>query len=333
MKKILIIQTASIGDVILATAVLEKVHRCHPDMQIDLLVKDGNQGLFSEHPFVHELFVWVKKEHKYKNLFALISQIRMQRYDVVVNLQRFASSGLLTVFSGAKIKLGFEKNPLSLFFTKRFKHQISSQKGSPHELDRNQQLISSITDEVSAATRLYPTQQNYASTSGYKAIEYICIAPSSLWFTKQFPEERWVQLIKLLPSDLQVYLLGANNDAEMCNRIIASAERHRMMNLCGTMSLLDSAALMKDARMNFVNDSAPLHLACAVDAPVTAVFCSTVPEFGFGPRTQKSRVVELREKLSCRPCGLHGHKSCPEGHFKCANLIDLNELLIGVAYD
>ena len=79
---------------------------------------------------------------------------------------------------------------------------------------------------------------------------------------------------------------------------------------------------MQHAEMNYVNDSAPLHLASAVNAPVTAFFCSTVPEFGFGPLSDKSIIKQVGE-MSCRPCGLHGYKSCPLGHFDCAYKIKI----------
>jgi len=79
--------------------------------------------------------------------------------------------------------------------------------------------------------------------------------------------------------------------------------------------------------MNYVNDSAPLHIASAMKAPVTAIFCSTVPAFGFGPLNANGRVVETTENLDCRPCGLHGYKACPKGHFKCAMNIDPSALL------
>jgi heptosyltransferase-2 len=74
---------------------------------------------------------------------------------------------------------------------------------------------------------------------------------------------------------------------------------------------------MRDAAMNFVNDSAPMHFSSAMNAPTTAFYCSTIPEFGFGPLSDRSRIVESNEDLACRPCGLHGKKSCPLGHFKC----------------
>ena len=72
--------------------------------------------------------------------------------------------------------------------------------------------------------------------------------------------------------------------------------------------------------MTFTNDSAPLHFASAVNAPVTAIFCSTIPEFGFGPLSDVAHTIETEEKLLCRPCGLHGKKACPQGHFKCADI-------------
>jgi heptosyltransferase-2 len=96
--------------------------------------------------------------------------------------------------------------------------------------------------------------------------------------------------------------------------------------MAGNLTFLESAALMKGAKMNFTNDSAPMHLASAVDAPVTVVYCSTIPGFGFGPLSTNSNIVEVREKLSCRPCGLHGRRSCPEKHFKCALDIRADQL-------
>jgi heptosyltransferase-2 len=79
--------------------------------------------------------------------------------------------------------------------------------------------------------------------------------------------------------------------------------------------------------MNYVNDSAPMHFASAVNAPVTAIYCSTIPAFGYGPLSDNSNIVETHEQLSCRPCGLHGYKACPQGHFKCAFGITNEQLL------
>ena len=162
---------------------------------------------------------------------------------------------------------------------------------------------------------------------GEGAISYICIAPASVWFTKQFPKEKWIAFIDQLPSGIiSVYLLGAPSDQNYGEVIRTGTKHPGVVNLSGKLSFLESAALMQYAAMNFVNDSAPMHLASAVNAPVTAVFCSTVPDFGFGPLSDRSFIVETTEPLTCRPCGLHGYKSCPQGHFKCALTISNEQL-------
>jgi heptosyltransferase-2 len=152
------------------------------------------------------------------------------------------------------------------------------------------------------------------------------MAPSSVWFTKQLPFEQWVKLIKKKSAAepaSKIYLLGAKNEADYIDRIITAAGSDRAINLAGKFSFLDTASLMRDAAMNYVNDSAPLHIASAMNAPVTAFFCSTVPGFGFGPLSDRSIIAQTTENLDCRPCGLHGHRECPKGHFKCGFGIEI----------
>ena len=126
MKRILIIQTASLGDVILSTPLIEKLHVFYPNTKIDFLLKYGYEGVLRRHPYLHHVIVWDKTDKKYSNLLELIRIFREKKYDLVVNVQRFASSGLITALSGAKVKIGFNKNPLSIFFSKRIKHKIST---------------------------------------------------------------------------------------------------------------------------------------------------------------------------------------------------------------
>lgn len=327
MHKILVIQTAFIGDAVLATGLLEKLHLYYPSSQIDYLVRKGNEQLFARHPFIHEVLIWDKKKNKYKNLWQILKSIRSKKYDIVVNVQRFAATGILTAFSNAKETIGFDKNPFSFLFTKKIKHIVSDGSHALHEIERNHQLIQSFTDEVAAKPKLYPGDENFKTVAKYKQQKYICIAPASVWFTKQFPADKWISFIHQLPENIKAFLLGAPSDKSLCDEIISQCSHMNVVNLAGQLGFLESAALMKDATMNFVNDSAPMHFASSVNAPVTAVYCSTVPSFGFGPLSDKSFIVETPEKLSCRPCGLHGKKECPLKHFNCANYITNKQLL------
>ena len=313
-NKILVIQTAFIGDAILATGLLEKLHESYPQAQIDYLVRKGNEPLFKNHPFIKHLLVWYKANGKYKDLFRLLKLIRKEKYDYVINLQRFANTGFLTTFSKAKVKIGFEKNPWSWAFDIKVPHEVNN---GQHEIERNQLLIDSITSGAANRPRLYPTEADYFKTKAYKDKPYVCLAPASVWFTKQMPKEKWIELIKSIPEGTKAYLIGAPSDKALCQRIIDDSGSDHAINLCGELNLLQSAALIEDAQMNYVNDSAPMHLASSMNAPTAAIFCSTIPEFGFGPLSDKAKVIQVEEKLSCRPCGLHGKKTCPQGHFDC----------------
>ncbi|MGE0089478.1 MAG: glycosyltransferase family 9 protein [Bacteroidales bacterium] len=321
MKRFLIIQTAFIGDVVLATPLIEKLHTFYPNSQIDFLLRKGNEGLLINHPFITNLLVWDKKKNKKKNLIQIVKQIRATKYDYVINLQRFASTGIITALSGGKNKVGFNKNPFSFLFTKKVKHEIANGK---HEVERNIELISDITDNGLCKPKLYPTEKDFQLISQYKSQPYICIAPTSVWFTKQYPKEKWVELINQVDPAYLIYLIGGPDDTNACDEIISLSKRNNLINLCGKLSFLQTCALLVDAKMNYVNDSAPMHMASATNAPVTAIFCSTIPSFGFGPLSDISRVVETSEKLDCRPCGLHGFRKCPKGHFNCAYSIKTN---------
>jgi heptosyltransferase-2 len=233
------------------------------------------------------------------------------------------------VVSGAGYTSGFDKNPFAPFFTKKSPHIIATgpMDKYPMETERYQLLLEDITDKIPEQPRLHPTPDHFASVAALKQAPFITISPSSVWFTKRYPPERWIKLIELLPASHNIYILGGPGDKELGDTLVNGTNRTNVFNQCGTLSYLQSAALMKDAQMNYANDSAPLHFAGAMNAPVTGVFCSTISWLGFGPTHNGGRIVEIDYPLQCRPCGIHGRKSCPEGHFKCAYDIKDEQLL------
>jgi len=327
VDKILIIQTAFLGDVVLATPVIEKLHGVFPEAKIDFLLRNGNEGILKGHPFLKEIIILNKQKNKYQNVFKVIKQIRGNKYDIILNLHRFGSSGFITVLSKVKHTIGFDKNPFSIFFSKRVKHVIGKKVSNIHEIDRNLSLTDEYGDKMRIMPRIYPSDDDYKKTESLKKSTYICIAPCSVWFTKQYPKEKWLEFIRIIPEHIFIYLIGSENDSELCNEIIMEAGRKNIYNEADKLNMLETAALMKNSIMNFVNDSAPLHFASAMNAPVTAIYCSTVPDFGFGPLSDNSHIIQTVEQLDCRPCGLHGFKSCPENHYECAHSINSENLL------
>jgi ADP-heptose:LPS heptosyltransferase len=322
IKKILIIQTAFIGDAILATAFAASTKASFPNADVDFLLRKGNEDILNENGQIKNILIWDKKK-KWKSLFSLLKSVRKKKYDLLFLLQRFHTMAFFSFLSCAKITIGFDSSPLSILFSKRIPH-IISRYGKEHEIKRNLKLL----QHIDANAKLKNPFLSLAQINLPEAKEtYITIAPSSVWATKQFPIEKWIEFIANISIKEKIYLLGGPSDHGFLNRIYESFPKHNIYILAGKLSLRESAFLMKSAKMNFVNDSAPLHLASAVNAPVTAIFCSTVPEFGFGPLSDRGIVVQVDKEMDCRPCGIHGYKSCPKGHFNCAYDIPVTRLV------
>lgn len=322
MKRILIIQTAFLGDVILATPVVSELNRIFPDSKIDFLVKKGNESLLTGNPKLNEVITFDKSSGKWKSIFKLIKQFRSKNYDLVINLHRFASSGMITGLSKGKKRYGFKKNPFSFMYTKTFEHSIGD---GTHEVERNLKLISEFGCKSILRPELFPSEDETKAIQDYIKDKFYCLAPASVWFTKQLPKEKWLELVHKIGKDKTVYLLGGKDDFELCESIVKESNSNKTVNLSGKLNLLQSAALIQKSTRTFVNDSGPLHLASAVNAPVTAFFCSTVPNFGFGPLSDDSEINEVKD-LDCRPCGLHGYKACPKGHFDCGKKLVIDNV-------
>ncbi len=317
MQRFLVIQTAFLGDVILATPVISELKRLYPEAQVDVLVRKGNEAVLQNHPAIHEVFTFNKKQGKWKEMKRLIGLFRSGNYDEVINLQRFGSSGIMTFLSKGKKKVGFDKNPFSFCYDIRVKHEIGKGK---HEVERNLECIAHHGAAKLVRPAVYPSAADREKVAAYVNRPFYTLAPASVWFTKQLPEKKWIELAHNLKQKGTVYLVGGPADFDLCQRILKAAGLPDENNLAGKLNLLESCALFEQAARCFVNDSGPLHMATAVNAPVTAFFCATVPRFGFGPLSDDSEIRETAEALTCRPCGLHGGKICGERHFKCGNI-------------
>ncbi|MHA8072569.1 glycosyltransferase family 9 protein [Aquirufa ecclesiirivi] len=314
-SKVLLIQTAFLGDAVLATALLEKIRNESPETEIHILVRKGNESLFKAYPYSNLHRVWTyDKSRKWSSWLELRHDLSLVHFDAVYVIQRFFGMGLLSLSIGANRVVGFDKNPMSLFFTERVKHEWGT---GIHEVERNTALVKSWLGE-----KVYKPCLKAAGIDLVPEIrkkEYICISPGSVWETKRLPIRIWIEFIRLLPESQVVILMGSPGEIDLSLQIAEAFQGSNrvILNETGKHPLLASAYLFQQSKMSFVNDSGPMHICSAENVPTVAVYCSTVPSFGFGPLADWNRVIETKEVLSCRPCGDHGKKNCPLGHYAC----------------
>lgn len=317
-NRILLIQTAFLGDAILTTPLIRAVKELYPSADLDVLIIPQSQLIFKHNPHIHKILLFDKRKSvkRILSFYQLLRQIKNTKYDLGISAQLAYSSSLLMYLGGIPNRLGFPRQKLTSM-------TIDLPKGIP-VVKRYLKLMEALTDRrYSHQTELIWDDKTQTETSAIigdyliSNSKVIAIAPGSVWATKRWLPEYFAQLIKLLDEyQIKAVLFGGREDLDLCNSI-AAMSKVKPLNFAGKLSLLGSAALIKQLPLLISNDSAPLHIANAVQTDVIAIFGPTVTSFGFAPFRVNDRVLEV--DLPCRPCGKHGSNRCPLKHFHCMN--------------
>jgi len=332
-KKILIIQTAFLGDVILALPMVQTLKAHMPDALVDFLCIPSTESVLQNHPAINKVIPYDKKGgDKLDKFIEVLNEIREVEYDIVISPHRFLRSSLLTYYSESKVRIGFEENSLAFLLTNKVKYIKDK-----HEIYRNLELVKQIPgleydkSKVSLKPNLYPTpeQKDRVLHMLVHKANLISFAPCSKWFTKQLPIEKSVEIVKnLLFKGYNVALVGGEADTTYCREVEQSLSDDSLVNLCGKLSPLESYEVMTHSKALITVDSAAQHLGSASGIPIVLIYGSTDISFGFYPLTSKYIVAEI-DSLECRPCTDHGRDKCPLGHFKC--MVDLSaEKIVGL---
>jgi heptosyltransferase-2 len=314
MKKIAVIQTAFPGDVILATPVFEALKDKDPEYHLAAIVRPESHSLLKDNPYLDEIIMFDKygKDKGVRGLLRVAGRLR--NYDWAIIIQRFLRSALIAYLGKVKRRTGFDSSGFRFLYTEKIPYNEDK-----HEVQRCLELIG-ITRKEKYRPRIFITDETRKKTdkllSKYRIPgEFVVVAPGSVWATKRYP--RYGRLVDLIKDrfGLKTVLLGGAYDIEI-SKSIAQLSHNRPFDLTGKTDLLISADIISRSKIVIANDSAPSHIAAAMNTPVVAVFGPTVPSFGFAPYSQNSKVVDIG-KLYCRPCTRHGSEKCPEGHFRC----------------
>ncbi|MDQ3020812.1 MAG: glycosyltransferase family 9 protein [Bacteroidota bacterium] len=309
IKKILIIRLSSLGDIILSFPLLKKLKEKFPGSEIHFFTKKDYGELLLLNPLVDKLILFddsLKMSRK---------QLGYENYDMILDLHKNFRSILVSIFNGKTIhrykKEDFKKFLLVKFKINLFKEIIPVYK----------KYMQTIKEHLHSDDYNFVTSQLNFDKVRFILDDYIIISPSSKHFTKTYPADEFIKYINS-NKEKKFVLIGdrSRNDEEICKYIELKCDS--VLNLCGKLSLSKLANVIYYSRFVICNDSAVLHFAEALGKKVTAIFGSTIKEFGFFPQLTQSEVLEVNN-LQCRPCTHFGRESCPEGHFKCMKEIEL----------
>ena len=317
----LLVDTSFLGDVLCAEPGVAAATRRWPGAPVDFLTIPAAAPLLANHPDLRAVLLFDKrgKDRGPLGLWRLARRLRRRQYVRVVCSHRSWRTGLLLFLAGIPERIGFDNASAAFLWTRKIHYAEDK-----HEIQRNLDLFGG-GDWV--APRLFLTAaENSRAEALVPSIPFVVLAPGSVWETKRWPEEQYRELVQALSArGVPSVLVGSPEERELCRRVstpaaVGSQESEGTLADCQTLAgettLRESAAIIARAQVLVSNDSAPMHLGVATGVPVVALYCSTVPAFGFAPRGTVDQVLEVAG-LDCRPCGIHGHRSCPLGHFRC----------------
>jgi len=321
--RVLVIQTAFLGDVVLTTPLFRGLKRLAPGGYLTALVTPEAAPLVEEDPHLDAVLTYGKKGGE--RFGSALGKIRAPGFDWIVAPHRSHRTSLLALLSGVPRRVGFADAGFSWVYGTRVHRPLAL-----HEVDRNLELLRGVGGQPEPSDRvLYagytPREAEMVDAAlrrrGIGQGEVLAgLCPGSIWATKRWPPEGFAEVGRRLAGrGYRVVLLGGPGDREVAAQVEQGIGR-AAFSAAGETPLKALAAWMDRLKILVTNDSAPLHVAAARGTPTVALFGATTRSLGFGPFHEASRVVEV--DLACRPCGLHGGDRCPEGHFRCMRDLD-----------
>ncbi len=317
-KKILLVHTAFLGDVVLATSFIKAVKSAFPLSKIDMLVTPANQNVLENNPFLSKVLTFDKKNGKVKAFACTVKEIRKEGYDLAFLLHSSLTTSLLAFFGKIRRRVGFRRNFSQLFLTDKVEFRQAC-----HRIEKNFSLLSvfGVWHKI-PKTKVYPVKRAVVFDNGRKTV---AVAPGSVWSTKRLPVWKFKQMLNELPP-VNLLMVGSSAERQMCDELMRTLQKpHKVLNFAGKCSILQTAEYLRQADLVLCNDSGILHLAEAVGSKVFAFFGPTVRDLGYYPYIEQDKMFEV--ELECRPCGKHGHKVCPLGHHNCMKLIDTTRVV------
>ncbi len=315
MQRGLVIQTAFPGDVILTTPLIRRAAE-RTGAPVDVITTPLAAPLLANNPFIREVLPFDKhgKDAGLKALWRLSRRLKLRRYGIAYCAQASPRTAMLAWLARIPRRIGFRAAKGAWFYT----HAVTT-RGEPHHVERLLALADGALERREPELYPGPAEQRAVDElleeSGIGRTPFVALAPGSHWGTKRWPY--FAELARAVALEAPIALVGGPGDRADARAIRnALGPGAPLADGTGRLSLLGSAELIGRALLLVSNDSAPVHLASAMNTPTIEIYGPTVPAFGFAARARFSRIVEP-DPLPCRPCSHHGPAVCPLVHHRC----------------
>ena len=332
IQTIAVIQTAFIGDIALTIPFLALLKKKYIHSRIVFITTPVGAELAQSFQEIDTIIIFDKKKHhrSLTSMQSVAKEIALLSIDIFfiphTSLRTNLLCGIIRYYAPRPfISVGYKENALSWLLTKKT-HKMTM----GHEIEKLCSLLTLLSGEKYSVSIFNEWDYSFrasAITLEQEILEMVqnsvVLAPASVWKTKEWGKEKWIELALYLKSKgKKVVIIGSQSDQELCESI---ANKSGATSLAGKTSLAQTLSVLQRAELLVSNDSAPAHLAYLAHCPVIMIYGPTVPEFGFFPPDSRSMVLQ-NNNLQCRPCHHHGKHECPLGTHECMKSIDVQDV-------
>ncbi|WP_320171823.1 lipopolysaccharide heptosyltransferase II [Maridesulfovibrio sp.] len=322
-KKIALWQTAFLGDAVLTLPFIKALSQRFPDAEIHFFVRKGVEPLFRFQPELSGVYGFDKRGagRSMKSAYRFGAEIGRQGFDLWISAHTSIRSALVAVAGGITDRIGYSAPWYNRF---AYTQTVDRSFEELEEVDRLMALgeplgISGSAPETDLGLDEAALEEAGNFFRSFSGRPVLGVHPGSTWETKKWPGQNFALTIaRAVENGYAVVLFGGPDEVALADEIARqSGCGDRIVNLAGRLNLQQLAAHIRMLDLYLTNDSGPMHIAWVQGVPVLALFGPTVKRFGFFPRGENSTVLEAPGHLECRPCGLHGGRTCPEKHHRC----------------
>lgn len=320
---------SSIGDITHALPVVEAIKRRQPQMFIGWVVRRRCASLLADNPLIDRLHV-IGEKSSAPELARLATELRRERYDTAMDMQGLFVSGLVTWLSGAKRRIGLDRNREgnALFMTETpvkapdDRHAVDILQGFAEAAGAEERFDEILPQEYLAQAEAQAAERLLDGLPRPR----IALNVGASTPYKQWPVENWADIARALcGSGVSIVLVGGPAEVEQVREVERSIDGcPQVRNLAGRTDLRQLAAVLARCDLMVSGDTGPMHIAGIVGTPVVALFGPTHPA-RTGPYGRQNRVIW--KQLACSPC--YRHPSCA-GRVDCLRAITPDEVLAAV---
>lgn len=309
-KRILVIKLRAIGDVVMATPVLENLRSAFPSSAIDFLTEKFCAPIVKGHPAINEVIELDRKHLRMlpfgKRIAAnlvLLRDLRRRRYDLVFDLFGNPRTAIMSLATGAPQRVGFR------FRGRRHAYNVVVEpRGNVvHEVEFNLDALRALDIPIISRELVMPLDHgsealadNFWTENNLTGKTVIGLNASGGWYTKRWPLDRFAALGDEISEklDAAVVIIWGPGELEDARSITAMMRHEALFIPQSDLILLSS--LLRRLTILVSNDSGPLHIAAAVGTPVVGIYGPTRPDLQ-GPWGDGHQIVRL-DGLECLGC-------------------------------